>query len=250
MKIGVLTGGGDAPGLNAVIRAIVKTAVHRHKWEVVGIHEAYEGLIVPEQQEPLTLQRVRGILTLGGTILGTSTRVDPFKYHRKVDDREEVVDLSGTVKQTISSCGLDGVIVIGGDGTLTSAHRLWKLGCPMVGVPKTIDNDILATDVTFGFRTAVTTATEALDKLHSTAESHHRVIVIEVMGRNSGWIALEAGIAGGADVILIPEIPFTVDKICQKIAERRRLGDHFSIVVVAEGALPVGGERTVQSMTP
>jgi 6-phosphofructokinase 1 len=250
MKIGVLTGGGDAPGLNAVIRAIVKTATHRYQWEVVGIQQAFGGLINPELQRPLTLQSVRGILTLGGTILGTSNRVNPFKYRRVIDGREEVVDLSETIKRTITATGLDGVIVIGGDGTLTTAHRLWQLGCPIVGVPKTIDNDLLGTDVTFGFETAVTTATEALDKLHTTAEAHHRVIVVEVMGRETGWIALEAGIAGGADVILIPEIPFTVDKICRKIEERRRLGDHFSIVIVAEGAAPVGGKRSVLTTTP
>ncbi len=250
MKIGVLTGGGDAPGLNAVIRAIVKSAVHRYQWEVVGIQQAFEGLISPEMRQPLTPQGIRGILTLGGTILGTTNRVNPFKYRRTVNGREEVVDLSDTIKQTIAAIGLDGVIVIGGDGTLTAAHRLWKIGCPMVGVPKTIDNDLLATDVTFGFQTAVATATEALDKLHTTAESHHRVIVVEVMGRYSGWIAIEAGVAGGADVILLPEIPFTIDKICQKIEERRRFGDHFSIVVAAEGALPVGGERSVLATTP
>lgn len=250
MKIGVLTGGGDAPGLNAVIRAIVKTATYRYRWEVVGIQQAFEGLIVPNLQKPLPLQSVRGILTLGGTILGTSTRVNPFKYRWQTPDgREEISDMSATVKQNMEALGLGGLIVIGGDGTLTSAHRLWQQGCPIVGVPKTIDNDLLATDVTFGFQTAVMTATEALDKLHTTAEAHHRVIVLEVMGRYSGWIALEAGISGGADVILIPEIPFTIGKICEKIDERRRLGDHFSIVVAAEGAVPVGGERTVIAKT-
>jgi 6-phosphofructokinase 1 len=233
-----------------VIRAIVKTAVHRYHWDVIGIQQAFEGLINPELQRPLALQSVRGILALGGTILGTTNRVNPFKYRRVIDGHEEVVDLSETIKRTITATGLDGVIVIGGDGTLTTAHRLWQLGCPMVGVPKTIDNDLLGTDVTFGFQTAVSTATEALDKLHTTAEAHHRVIVVEVMGREAGWIALEAGVAGGADVILIPEIPFAVEKICQKIEERRRLGDHFSIVVVAEGAIPVGGQRSVAAMTP
>src|SRR3990172_10593448 len=192
MKIGVLTGGGDAPGLNAVIRAIVKTATHRYQWDVVGIQQAFGGLIDPELQRPLTLQSVRGILTLGGTILGTSNRVNPFKYRRVTDGREEVVDLSETIKRTITAGGLDGVIVIGGDGALTTAHPLPQIGCPIVGVPKTIDNDLLGTDVTFGFETAVTTATEALDKLHTTAEAHHRVIVVEVMGRETGWGALEA----------------------------------------------------------
>jgi 6-phosphofructokinase 1 len=250
MKIGVLTGGGDAPGLNAVIRAIVKTATHRYHWEVVGIEEAFEGLISPNLQRPLTPQSVHDILTLGGTVLGTTNRVNPFKYRRVIDGREEVVDMAETIKRTILASGLEGVIVIGGDGTLTAAHRLWTMGCPMVGVPKTIDNDLLATDVTFGFQTAVTTATEALDKLHTTAEAHHRVMVVEVMGRYAGWIALEAGIAGGADVILIPEIPFSIDKICGNINERRRLGDHSSIVVVAEGAAASGGERAVVGTTP
>lgn len=250
MKIGVLTGGGDAPGLNAVIRAIVKTAAHRYHWEVIGIHQAYEGLIHPELQRPLTLQDVRGILTLGGTILGTTNRVNPFQYRRTVDGREEIVDMADTIKRTITAGGLDGVVVIGGDGTLSAAHRLWQIGCPIVGVPKTIDNDLPGTDVSFGFQTAVNTATEALDKLQTTAEAHHRVIVVEVMGRNAGWIALEAGVAGGADVILIPEIPFLIEKIAQKIEERRRLGDHFSIVVVAEGAVPLGGERSVLGTTP
>jgi len=250
MKIGVLTGGGDAPGLNAVIRAIVKTATHRYHWDVVGIGEAFEGLISPDLQRPLTLQNVHDILTLGGTILGTTNRVNPFQYRRVVDGREEIVDMAETIKRTIKSSGLDGVIVIGGDGTLTAAHRLWQMGCPMVGVPKTIDNDLMATDVTFGFQTAVTTATEALDKLHTTAEAHHRVMVVEVMGRYSGWIALEAGISGGADIILIPEIPFSIDKILRNIDERRRLGDHSSIVVVAEGAALSGGARAVVGTTP
>ncbi len=250
MKIGVLTGGGDAPGLNAVIRAIVKTATHRYHWDVVGIEEAFEGLISPDLQRPLTPQSVHDILTLGGTVLGTTNRVNPFKYHRVVDGREEVVDMAETIKRTITASGLDGVIVIGGDGTLTAAHRLWTMGCPIVGVPKTIDNDLLATDVTFGFQTAVTTATEALDKLHTTAEAHHRVMVVEVMGRYAGWIALEAGIAGGADVILIPEIPFAIDKICGNINERRRLGDHSSIVVVADGASASGGGRAVVGTSP
>jgi 6-phosphofructokinase 1 len=250
VKIGVLTGGGDAPGLNAVIRAIVKTAAHRYHWEVVGIEEAFEGLISPDLQRPLTPQSVHDILTLGGTVLGTTNRVNPFKYRRVIDGREEVVDMAETIKRTIAASGLEGVIVIGGDGTLTAAHRLWTMGCPMVGVPKTIDNDLLATDVTFGFQTAVTTATEALDKLHTTAEAHHRVMVVEVMGRYAGWIALEAGIAGGADVILIPEIPFSIDKICQNIDERRRLGDHSSIIVVAEGASVSGGGRAVVGTSP
>jgi ATP-dependent phosphofructokinase / diphosphate-dependent phosphofructokinase len=250
MKIGVLTGGGDAPGLNAVIRAIVKTATHRYRWEVVGIEEAFEGLISPDLQRPLTQQSVQDILTLGGTILGTTNRVNPFQYRRVVDGREEVVDMAETIKRTIASSGLEGVIVIGGDGTLTAAHRLWQMGCPMVGVPKTIDNDLLATDVTFGFQTAVATATEALDKLQTTAEAHHRVMVVEVMGRYAGWIALEAGIAGGADVILLPEIPFSIDAICRNIDERRRFGDHSSIVVVAEGATASGGGRAVVGTTP
>jgi phosphofructokinase-like protein len=240
-RIGMLTGGGDAPGLNAVIRAIVKTAIHDYRWEVIGIRNGFDGLIPPSSAAPLTLNDVRGILPRGGTILGTANRGSPLSRRVRADGSVEVVDQTPEAIATLEELGIDALIVIGGDGTLNIGHELAKRGVPIVGVPKTIDNDLPETDQTFGFDTAVLTATEAIDKLHTTAESHHRVMVIEVMGRDTGWIAIHAGIAGGADVILIPEIPFQVRKILDKIGERDRAGRHFSIVVVAEGARPVGG---------
>jgi 6-phosphofructokinase 1 len=244
MRIGVLTGGGDCPGLNAVIRAIVK-ASHASGWEVTGIEEGFQGLLDPLRTRLLTLQEIRGILPTGGTILGTSNIKDPFKTKVVIQGEETQQDLSSVIVRNIGKLGLDALIAIGGDGTLKISNRLFQIGCPMVGVPKTIDNDILATDVTFGFRTAVNTATEALDKLHTTAESHHRVIVVEVMGRYVGWIALEAGIAGGADVILIPEIPFDMEKVRKKIQARFDQGRKFCIVVVAEGSKPIDGEMSI-----
>jgi 6-phosphofructokinase 1 len=232
MKIGILTGGGDAPGLNAVIRAIVKTAVTEYGSEVLGIHNGFSGLLAPPQVRPLSLEDVRGLISRGGTILGTTTRVNPFSCEGK-DRSQEVVD----------SCrwlGLDALIVIGGDGSLTIAQRFAKKGLNVVGVPKTIDNDIEGTGVTFGYNTAVTTATEAIDKLQTTAESHHRVMFLEVMGRNAGWIALASGIAGAADVILIPEIPYRIEKILEKIKLRKLEGREYTICVVAEGAYEEG----------
>ncbi|MFN8532654.1 MAG: ATP-dependent 6-phosphofructokinase [Dehalococcoidia bacterium] len=239
-RIGMLTGGGDAPGLNAVIRAVTKTAIIDHGWEVVGIRSGFDGLIPPTSLEPMTIDDVRGILPRGGTILGTANRGSPLSRRVNAEGAIELVDQSPEAIATLEEHGIDALVVIGGDGTLNIGHELAKRGVPVVGVPKTIDNDLPETDQTFGFDTAVLTATEALDKLHSTAESHHRVMVCEVMGRDAGWIAIHAGIAGGADVILIPEIPFSVRAIVEKIAERDQLGRHFSIVVVAEGAKPSG----------
>jgi 6-phosphofructokinase 1 len=246
-KIGVLTGGGDCPGLNAVIRGVVKASVLRRGWEVIGIEDGFDGLLDESRLRPLGLDDVRGILPRGGTILGTTNRGNPFSYLVEKDGRTEVLDLSDQVVATISRLGIDALVVIGGEGSLTIALELMRKGVPVVGVPKTIDNDLMETDVTFGYNTALETATYALDKLHSTAESHHRVMVMEVMGRYAGWIALESGIAGGADVILIPEIPFSANRICQAIDARRCRGSRFSIVVAAEGAFPKGGNRVVKS---
>lgn len=224
MRIGVLTGGGDCPGLNAVIRAVVRKAIMQYDWEVYGIKNGWAGF-VGSIAEPLDLNRVSGILPKGGTILGTS-RTNPFK-------KEGVPE---TIVENAAKLGIDATVAIGGEDTLGVAYRLHKLGMPTVGVPKTIDNDLGGTDLTFGFDTAVNIATEAIDRLHTTAESHHRVIVVEVMGRHTGWIAVHAGIAGGADVILIPEKPFVVEEVCDLIRKRHARGKSFSIIVVAEGA--------------
>ena len=249
-RIGVLTGGGDCPGLNAVIRAVVKTATGVYHWEVTGIENGFEGLIVPEMTRPLTVDDVRGLLPRGGTILGTTNRVNPFAYRSLAPDRRILEqDMSDVVVQRVRSLELDALLVIGGDGSLHIALELAGKGVPIVGIPKTIDNDVLCTDVTFGFDTALTTATEAIDKLHTTAESHHRVMIVEVMGRHAGWLALRSGLAGGADVILIPEIPFDVRAVVDKVAERRARGRMFSIVVVAEGCTAQGGNLIYQPQT-
>lgn len=244
-KIGILTGGGDCPGLNAVIRAAVKSASVKYHCEVIGIEDGFDGLVLPNKTRLLTPSAVRKILPIGGTILGTSNRANPFEYKIIHNGKSEVRDVSRDVLKNIQSLGLDALIVIGGDGTLNIAYELFKLGCPTVGVPKTIDNDIQATDVTFGFNTAVEIATEALDRLHTTAESHHRVMVVEVMGRYAGWIALETGICGGADVILIPEIPFDIKRVCKKVEDCKKDDSKSSIVVVSEGAIPIGGVVSV-----
>ncbi len=246
MRIGVLSGGGDAPGLNAVIRAVTKTAIFKHGWEVTGIIDGFEGLLSPTKSRQLTSWNTRGIIFVGGTILGTTNRGNPFAHKTVVNGREICEDMSPLVLNNIKELGLDCLVVIGGDGSLKIGHGLFKLGVPVIGVPKTIDNDLGATYVTFGFQTAVDTATDALDKLHTTAESHQRVIVLELMGRYAGWIALEAGIAGSADVILIPEIPFSWEKVAEKLTERKKGGSKSSIVVVAEGAKPLGGEMAVK----
>lgn len=245
-RIGVLTGGGDAPGLNAVIRAVVKTAIHEYRWEVLGIENGFEGLIQPGMVRSLSYSDVRGILPRGGTILGTTNRASPFSYPVEMESGVEIVDVSEKAVSNARELGIQALIVIGGDGSLHIAYHLMNKGLDLVAVPKTIDNDLHKTQVTFGFDTALNTAMEALDKLHTTAESHHRVMILEVMGRDAGWIALQAGIAGGADVILIPEIPYRLDVIAHKIEERYQRGAKFSIITVAEGARPVGGEPVFQ----
>ncbi len=233
--IGISTGGGDCPGLNAVIRAAVKAAVLRHGWKVVGVEDGFDGLIFPDKVVQLGLPDVSGILPRGGTILGTTNRGNPFQYKMVENGREVAKDLSDVVICNARRLGIGAMIVIGGDGTQNIGLQLHRKGLPVVGVPKTIDNDLSATEVTFGFDTAVHTVTEAIDKLHTTAESHHRIMVVEVMGRDAGWIALDSGIAGGAHVILVPEIPFTIESIRQFVEEREEGGRHFTIVVVAEG---------------
>jgi 6-phosphofructokinase 1 len=245
MRIAINTGGGDAPGLNAVIRGAVLAALGRG-WSVYGIQRSFGGLLGGDKIVALGRDEVRGITHRGGTILGTTNRGDPFKWPVAQDDGTVTeVDRSDELIAAFHAHGFDALITIGGEGSLAIAQRLFAKGLPVVGVPKTIDNDVVGTVATFGFDTAVSTATEALDKLHSTTESHERVMVVEVMGRYAGWIALNSGISGSADVILLPEIPFDIDKVCAKIMERDRHGRRFSIVVVAEGALPKGGTRSV-----
>ncbi len=240
-RIAVNTGGGDAPGLNAVIRAIV-LAAHRRQWEVLGIHKGYEGLIHTNMTRLLDQESVRGITHLGGTILGTTNRGNPFEYPWKCPDGEiRTFDRSDEIVENFNRLRIDALIAIGGDGSLRIAQQFYEKGIPVVGVPKTIDNDLSNTVVTFGFDTAVDVASDALGRLHSTAEAHERVFVVELMGRYAGWIALHAGVASTADVILIPEIPFHMDAVCEKIMDREARGRRFSIVVVAEGAAEVGG---------
>jgi 6-phosphofructokinase 1 len=244
-RIAVNTGGGDAPGLNAVIRAVVLAALERG-WEVLGIRYGYRGLLDgadPADLVPMTLEVVRGISHRGGSILGTANKGNPFEFPvTQADGTVRVVDRSDEVVKNFKARGLDALVCIGGDGSLRIAARFIEKGLPIVAVPKTIDNDLFGTAATFGFDTAVSVATEALDRLHTTAESHDRVFVVELMGRYAGWIALHAGLAGGADVILIPEIPFSFESVSQKIFRRESLGRHVSIVVVAEGATEKGHE--------
>ena len=243
------TGGGDAPGLNAVIRAVVRSAT-RLGWEVVGIRDSYDGLFEPGGVVPLDQASVRGITHLGGTILGTTNRGNPLRWPiPQPDGTVEYIDRSQEVVDRIHDLGIDALIAIGGDGSLDIASKLGDKGLKVIGVPKTIDNDLAATNLTFGFLTAVETATDAIDKLHSTAESHERVMVVEVMGRNAGWIALFSGIAGSADVILIPEIPYDLDKLCEKIDARYASGRRFAIVVVAEGAHAIGADLLYKDET-
>jgi 6-phosphofructokinase 1 len=244
-RIAINTGGGDAPGLNAVIRAATLSALLQG-WEVYGIKNGYRGLIDTNYIVPLTKDRVKGITHLGGTILGTANKGDPFNYLMEMGNTHQLVDLSDKVVENFKRLRFDALITIGGDGSHRIAHKFIQKGIPIIGVPKTIDNDMIGTEVTFGFDTAVTTATDAIDKLHSTAESHDRVMVVELMGRNSGWIALNSGLAGSAHVILIPEIPFDIEKVCEKIYSREASGRHYSIVVCAEGAFPKGGELIIQ----
>ena len=241
-RIGILTGGGDAPGLNAVIRAVVKSATNSGI-ECVGLEDSFDGLIEPGRSRVLTPRDVTGILRLGGTILGTTNRGNPFAYPIETSDGTR--DYSDRVIEMFHKMGLGALVVIGGDGTLAIAHQFCNRGIPLVGVPKTIDNDIVGTTNCFGFDTAVAFATDAIDRLHTTAEAHKRILVVEVMGRYAGWIALYAGVGGGADAILIPEIPFNLDILATRLLERDRWGARFSIVVVAEGALPTGGKRSL-----
>ncbi len=242
-RIGVLTGGGDAPGLNAVIRAVVKTAILQYGCDVFGIRDGYDGFLDQAGVIPLGMDDVRGILPRGGTILGAANRGNP--YARKVirDGKEVTIDVSEEIVKGIRKLSLDALIVLGGDGTLRIAHELYLKGVPIIGVPKTIDNDIGGTEVTFGFDTALNIATEAIDRLHTTAESHHRVMVVELMGRDAGFITLQAGVSGGADVILIPEIPFKFEAVLAKVRQRIERGSLFSILAVSEGAKPIGGTQ-------
>jgi 6-phosphofructokinase 1 len=235
MKVGILSGGGDAPGINAVIRAVARKGILSYEYEMVGIKDGWKGLLEGDFM-PLTLMAIRGILHRGGSILGTS-RTNPFK-------RE---DGPQRIFENVEKLGIDAIVVIGGDDTQKVAQKLYEMGLPCVSVPKTIDNDLAHTDYTFGFNTAVSIATEALDRIHTTAEAHRRVMIVEVMGRYTGWIALEAGIAGGADSILIPEQPFDIDEVCEHIKRRQERGANFSVIVVAEGAKPKGGAEITYS---
>jgi ATP-dependent phosphofructokinase / diphosphate-dependent phosphofructokinase len=240
-RIGVLTGGGDCPGLNAVIRAVAKTAMLRYDLTVVGIEDGFLGL-VENRIHPLALETVSGILTLGGTVLGTNNKCDPTRYRSGDGEPRNMVD---QCIENLSSHGIDALVCLGGDGTMAGLANFVRRGVPCVAVPKTIDNDIEGTEVTVGFATARAIATEALDRVHSTAMSHHRAMVVEVMGRNAGWIALHAGIASGSDVILLPEIPYDIQKVCAQVVDRSRHGKRFTILCVSEGAHPAGGGKTV-----
>lgn len=250
-KIAISTGGGDAPGLNAVIKAVTVSALNRG-WEVVGIRDGYNGIMFPDQYPdggflPLTRDNVRGITHRGGTILGTTNRNNPLRFPvSKPDGTIEFIDRTDEILEAFRQQGIDALISVGGDGSLEIANVLHKKGCRVVGVPKTIDNDLEKTVITFGFDTAVAFATECLDRLHTTAASHGRIMVVEVMGRYAGWIALNSGIAGSADVILIPEIPFDIDVVVHKILQRDAQGRNFSIVVVSEAAHPIGGKIIAQ----
>jgi 6-phosphofructokinase 1 len=251
-RVAISTGGGDAPGLNAVIRAAVLSALNRG-WTVYGIRDGYNGLLFPEQYAeggliPLTRDRVRGITHLGGTILGTTNRGNPLRYPvQGADGKLEEIDLSGELIRAFRIHQIDALISVGGDGSMAIAHALAQKGLRIVGVPKTIDNDLDQTVITFGYDTAVSYATEALDRLHTTAASHRRVMIVEVMGRYAGWIAMNCGVSGSADVVLIPEIPYDVQSVVRKIRERDENGRLFTIIVVAEGARPAGGGYSVVS---
>ena len=249
--IGVLTGGGDCPGLNAAIRAVVLAAKLQHGWRVVGVTDGFDGLIWSERSRELTLDSVRGLLPEGGTILGTTNRGNPFAYPVKENGRTSVRDYSGRCLEGLRQLGIEALIVIGGDGTLELAHRLSQMGVKPVGIPKTIDNDLGCTEVTLGYDSALHVATDAMDRLRTTAESHHRVIVVEVMGREAGWIALGSGVAGGANAVLVPEIPFTIENVCGMIRRRQALGRRSSLIVVAEGVtLPEQSAASAGAPTP
>jgi len=244
-RIAILTGGGDCPGINAVIRAVAKKAIIEHDLEVLGIEDGYHGL-VNNKYRRLAYNDVSGILTLGGTILGTSKIANPYRYPVGKDKTLEFRDLSKAAIKNIKKLGVVCLVCIGGDGTLGIAHKLQRDGLNIIGVPKTIDNDIRGTDITFGFDSAVAVATEGIDRVHTTAQSHHRVMIVEVMGHHSGWLALHSGIAGGGDIILIPEISYDVKLVAKTVKQRAKKGKRFSIVVVAEGAKPIGGEVVIQ----
>lgn len=246
-RIGILTGGGDCPGLNAVIRAVARTAINKYGLEVVGFTNGYRGLYLGEWI-PITLDTVSGILPIGGTILHSSNKDNLFEY--PFEENGEIVyrDVSDVGVENIKKAGIDAMIIIGGDGTLTSGRDFSRKGVKVIGVPKTIDNDLAATDYTFGFDTAVSIASEALDRLHTTADSHHRIMVLEVMGRYAGWIALSSGVSGGADAILIPEIPYDIEKVAESLIKRKKHGKEFSVVVVAEGAKSITGEMVVSKV--
>jgi 6-phosphofructokinase 1 len=246
-RIGILTGGGDCPGLNAVIRAVAKTADNECGMEVVGFEDGYEGLVLNKYRK-MDDEDVSGILTQGGTILGTSNRADPFKYPVLQGEEYVYLDRSSQCVRNFESLGLDCLIAIGGDGTMAASAGLMDLGIPIIGVPKTIDNDLPGTDVTFGYDTALQTATDAIDRIHTTAQSHHRVMFVEVMGRYAGWLALGSGLAGGGDIMLIPEFPYDIDAVCEHIKMRNSRGKKFSIVVVGEGAKPMGGDMVVSKI--
>ena len=244
MRVGILTGGGDCPGLNAVIRAVTKSLIHRCDAEVVGFVDGFRGFIENDYRV-LRWRDASGLLTLGGTILGTSNKANPFQYWR-----EDGADVSERAVGVYHEHGLDALVVIGGDGTMSIAHRLQEQGLRLIGVPKTIDNDLVGTDRTFGFDTAAMIATEAMDRLHTTAASHHRVMVCETMGRYAGWIALYAGVAAGADVILLPEFPYHLDEVIRICQAREQGGQRFTIIAIAEGARPEGGEMAVAKTIP
>jgi phosphofructokinase-like protein len=245
-RIGIMTGGGDCPGLNAVIRAVAKTAIHDHGWECMGILDGFLGLI-EDCVRPLTADDVSNILTRGGTILGTSNKCDPLRHAVGIDPDGKPIfeNVCQKVMATAQRHGIDALVVIGGDGTMSGAASLIELGMKCVGIPKTIDNDLMHTDVTFGFQTAVETAVEALDRVHTTAASHHRIMAVELMGRNAGWLTLHAGIATGSDVILIPEIPYDLEKLCAFCKARKAAGKRSTIVAVAEGARNLEGKMSI-----
>lgn len=243
-RIGILTGGGDCPGLNAAIRAVAKTAILNYDMEVIGIKDGFLGLI-EDRHISVSYEAVSGILAVGGTFLGASNKANPFRHP---DSKGRFRDVSDRAIENYKAMGLEGLVCIGGDGTLNIAYKLYKKGIRLVGVPKTIDNDLAQTDATIGFDSAVITAVQAIDKLHTTAQSHHRVMVIEVMGRYAGWLALYSGVAGGGDIILMPEIPYDINKVCEVVLKRNKGGKRFSIVVVSEGARPKGGKMVVKKV--
>ncbi len=248
-RIGILTGGGDCPGLNAVIRVVTKAAINKLGIEVLGIEDGYLGLI-RNRMHPLAIDDVSNIITVGGTILGTSNKADPSRFVvGKAEDGTPIVeDVTDRVVEHVRERRLDAIVCVGGDGTMTGAANLIRHGIPCIGVPKTIDNDLMHTDITFGFATAVQTATECLDRIHTTGSSHHRVMVVELMGRNAGWLTLHAGVAAGADVILIPEIPYDIDAVCEACLARSSRGKRFTLIAISEGAAPKGGAQVVDKI--